>query len=479
MKPWPYEQVRRVTLSRWLARGSRTASGKISTDSRQVSPGDFFIAIKGPNYDGHAFLPQVLAAGVSGVLVDQPPSAQVLAQAAHDSIAILQTDQTVRALNRLAAAYRRDVRAKIVAVGGANGKTTTKQMIHTLLQRRFSGVASPKSFNNNIGVPLTILSIEPQHEYAVLEIGTNAPGEVAALAQVAVPDIAVITGIGLEHLEFLKDISTVAREEASLARSVPATGMLMLTNQSPELLAALRFFKHPRVTVGPAGSDADFTASEICETWDGCSFLLNGRQRVEIPLLGRHNVFNVLLAMAVARRLGLTDDEISAGLNQLKPASMRLEIQSRGGHRIINDAYNANPTSMTAALETFIRLAHPCANTVAGRRVAILGDMLELGPRSAEFHCEIGRLVASTAIDVLLAVGPMMRAAHNQMLAAGRPSHHFPDAVAAGDALPGLLHTADVILLKGSRSMRMERALENLPHDAPVAPMAYAAQQAK
>ncbi len=477
MKPWPYEQVRRVTLSRWLARGTRMATGKISTDSRQIGPGDFFIAIKGPNFDGHAFLGQVLATGVSGVLVDQPPSAEVLAQATADSITILQTDHTIRGLNRLAAAYRRDVRAKIVAVGGANGKTTTKQMIHTLLQQRFSGIASPKSFNNNIGVPLTVLSIEPQHEYAVLEIGTNAPGEVAALAQVAVPDIAVITGIGLEHLEFLKDLSTVAHEEASLARSVPATGMLMLTNQSPELLGALRFFKHPRVTVGPAGSDADFTASEIAETWNGCSFLLNGRQRIEIPLLGRHNVFNVLLAMAVARRLGLTDDEISVGLNHLKPASMRLEIQSRGGHRIINDAYNANPTSMTAALETFIRLPVPFADTVAGRRVAVLGDMLELGPRSAEFHREIGRLAASLAIDRLLAVGPFMRAAHDQMLAAGRPSHHFADAVAAADALPTLLHPADVILLKGSRSMRMERALEKLPQDAPPTPRALAAPQ--
>lgn len=478
MKPWPYEQVRRVTLSRWVARGTRLASGKISTDSRQVSPGDFFIAIKGPNFDGHQFLPQVLAAGVSGALVDQPPSAQVLAQAAQDSITILQTDHTIRALNRLAAAYRRDVRAKIVAVGGANGKTTTKQMIHTLLQQRFSGVASPKSFNNNIGVPLTILSIEPQHEYAVLEIGTNAPGEVAALAQVAVPDIAVITGIGLEHLEFLKDISTVAHEEASLARSVPAAGMLMLTNQSPELLSALRFFKYPRLTVGPAGSDADFAASEICESWNGCSFLLNGRQRIEIPLLGRHNVFNTLLAMAVARRLGLTDDEIATGLPRLKPASMRLEIQRRGGHCIINDAYNANPTSMAAALETFIHLPLPFVNSTPARRVAVLGDMLELGPRSAEYHSEIGRLAASVAIDLLLAVGPLMRSAHDQMIAAGRPSHHFPDAAASADALPGLLHPADVILLKGSRSMRMERALEKLPQDAPATPMAFTAPQA-
>ncbi len=474
MKIWPYENVRRVTLSRWLFRGSRQSRGGVSSDSRHISPGDLFIAIKGPNFDGHQFLPQVIAAGAAGLLVDQPLTADVRVLVERESVSVLQTDNTIRGLNRLATAYRRDVRAKIIAVGGANGKTTTKQIMHTLLSARFSGIASPRSFNNNIGLPLTLLSIEPQHEYAVLEIGTNAPGEVAALAQVALPDIAVITGVGLEHLEFLKDLPTVAREEASLARFVAPTGMLMLTNQSPELLHALRFSRIARITVGAADTGAEFAASEISENWRGCSFLLNGRQRYDIPLLGRHNVFNAILAMAVARRLGLTDDEITTGLARVKPASMRLEIQRRGTHHIVNDAYNANPTSMAGALETLARLPFP-EPWPSGRRIAILGDMLELGPTSPELHRDLGRLVVGHRLDLLVAVGPLMRLAHEQVLSAGRASHYFPDSSSAAAALPGLLNPADVILLKGSRGMRMELALRDLPECLPLKPEMFSA----
>ncbi len=470
MKPWPYEQIRRVTLSRWLGRGTREPGGGVCTDSRRINPGDLFIAIKGPNFDAHEFLPQVIAAGASGILIDQPATAEVLAMAARESASVLQTDNTIRGLNRLAAAYRKDVRAKIIAVGGANGKTSTKQMIHALLQGRFSGVASPKSFNNNIGLPLTVLTIEPQHDYAVLEVGTNAPGEVAALARIAAPDIAVITGIGLEHLEFLQNLACVAKEEASLARSVPPTGMLMLTNHSPELLDALRFFKHPRLTVGTAESAADYAASEIRESWRGCRFVINGRQQVEIPLLGRHNVFNAMLAMAVARRMGLTDEEIACGLEKLKPAPMRLEIQTCAGHRVINDAYNANPTSMAAAIETFGNLPAPDGGGPC-RRVAVLGDMLELGPQGPDLHVEIGRLAAARGLDFLAAAGPLMQFAVDAFKAEGRSAHHFPDTAAAAAALPELLRTGDLILLKGSRSMRMERILEKMTETATAGPL--------
>ena len=462
MKPWPFQQIRRVTLSRWLARGTREFTGRISTDSRDLQPGDLFIAISGPNFDGHNFIPAVMDSGAAGILVSRALDEALLAAATSASVTILQCDDTVRGLNRLAAAYRRDLRAKVIAVGGSNGKTTTKQIIHTLLSQRFSGVASPKSFNNNIGLPLTLLSVQPQHEYVVLEVGTNAPGEVEALGQVAAPDIVVITGVGLEHLEFLTDIVHVANEEASLARFVAPDGILLLTNESPELLHALRLTRGPRFTVGHAASGADMEATEIHEALAGTDFVVNGRTAYHLPLLGRHNVFNAMLAIGVARRMGLTDEEIQTGLRAVKPASMRLEPLRIGEHLIINDAYNANPTSMAAAIKMFATLPLADAGTACSRRVAVLGDMLELGTQSGELHRQMGRLAAENPIDLLIFVGPLMHHAANEARQKGMAVHHFSDVGAAGAELPKLLTPSDVILLKASRGTRLEKLLDIL-----------------
>lgn len=460
MKPWPFQQIRRVTLSRWLARGTREFTGRISTDSRDLQPGDLFIAISGPNFDGHNFISAVMDAGAAGILVSRTPDDAVIAAATSASVTILQCDDTVRGLNRLAAAYRRELRAKVVAVGGSNGKTTTKQIIHTLLSQRFSGVASPRSFNNNIGLPLTLLSVQPQHEYVVLEVGTNAPGEVEALGQVAAPDIVVITGVGLEHLEFLTDIVHVAHEEASLARFVAPDGILLLTNDSPELLNALRLTRGPRFTAGYGGSGADMEATEIHEALAGTNFVVNGRTAYHLPLLGRHNVFNAMLAIGVARRMGLTDEEIQTGLRAVKPASMRLEPVRVAGYLIINDAYNANPTSMAAAIKMFATLALPDAVEGRPRRVALLGDMLELGTQSKELHRQIGRLAAESPIDLLVFVGPLMLHAATEARVMGMEVHHFSDAGTAAAKLPELLRPSDVILLKASRGTRLEKVLD-------------------
>jgi UDP-N-acetylmuramoyl-tripeptide--D-alanyl-D-alanine ligase len=461
MKPWAFQQIRRVTLSRWQARGTREFTGRVTTDSRDLQAGDLFIAIIGPNFDGHNFVLPAMESGAAGILVSHTPDEAMLAAATAASVTILQCDNTVRALNRLAAAYRRELRAKVIAVGGSNGKTTTKQIIHTLLSQRFSGVASPKSFNNNIGLPLTLLSVQPQHEYVVLEVGTNAPGEVEALGQVANPDIVVITGVGLEHLEFLTDIHQVAREEASLARFVGPDGILFLTNESPELLHALRLTRGPRFTIGHAGSGADMEATEIHESLTGADFIVNGRTGYHLPLLGRHNVFNAMLSIGVARRMGLTDEEIKSGLQRVKPAAMRLEPMQIGTHLVINDAYNANPTSMAAAIKMFATLPL-CDSTASRRRVAILGDMLELGSGSAELHRQMGRMAAEHPIDMLIFVGPLMLHAADEARQKGMAVHHFMDVQAAGAHLPGLLDKSDAVLLKASRGTRLEKLLDAL-----------------
>ncbi|NNM88555.1 MAG: UDP-N-acetylmuramoyl-tripeptide--D-alanyl-D-alanine ligase [Phycisphaerae bacterium] len=476
MKPWGLDQIRRVTLSRWLNKSQRNFSGRVVHDHRNVAEGDLFVAIRGARFDGHTFIGQAIAAGAAAVLVDSTPGGEAMRAATEAGAAVLQCDQSVRGLNRLAAGYRQEIRAKVIAVGGSNGKTTTKRLIDTVLAAKLTGHASPKSFNNNIGLPLTLLQVEPQHEYVVLEVGTNAPGEVAALGEVAAPDIAVITSVGLEHLEHLGDLKSIAAEEASLVRFVRDGGMLFFPNNVPELTEALKLSTLARVTVGVGGSGADLEAAEVVESVDGLNFKLNGRLAVHVPLLGRHNVMNILPAIGVARRMGLADEQIVQGLGQCQPAPMRMEPLRINGHFVLNDAYNANPTSMAGALETFGRIelgtvVRQGVRRARGaerrrgcgqppRRVAILADMLELGQAGPEMHEWIGSLVVENRMDMLIAVGPQMQTAAALTRRHGVATEYFATTAAAVRGVPALLRRQDAVLLKGSRGMHLEEVLE-------------------
>ncbi len=462
MKACSFDHIRRVTLSRWVLRGEREFRGGVSTDSREIREGDLFIAIQGEKFNGNQFVMQAISAGASGALVDEPIDPDTLVQLRGTSATIMQTDQSVRALGRLAANYRRDLRSKVIAVGGSNGKTTTKQIIHTLLSQKFNGVASPRSFNNNIGLPLTLLSVEPRHDYVVLEVGTNAPGEVGALGLIAQPDMAVITGVGYEHLEGLRDLRSVAVEEASLANFANNDGMIFLNKSSPELIEALRLTKIPRVTVGLPGDGADIEINDILQDMTGVSFSLNNRSQFRLPLLGRHNAVNAALAIGVARRMGLSETEIQSGLSQVKPSPMRLEPQTLRSHWILNDAYNANPSSTEVALRTFAELVLPVVNRRSPRKVVVLGDMLELGPSAAEHHIRMGELAAELNLSALVTIGSLASWAAISAEKRGISSFHFPDIDRALENQNLWLRTGDAILLKGSRAMHLENLLKGL-----------------
>ncbi len=462
MKPCSFDHIRRVTLSRWVLRGEREFRGGVSTDSRQIHEGDLFVAIRGDKFNGNQFVMQAVSAGASGVLIDQTLDADVLAELQRTSATIMQTDQSVRALGRLAASYRRDMRAKVIAVGGSNGKTTTKQIIHSLLAQKFCGIASPKSFNNNIGLPLTLLSVEPHHDYVVLEVGTNAPGEVAALGALANPDMAVITGVGLEHLEQLVDLNSVAVEEASLARFTADDGMLFFNKSSPELLNALRLNKTPRVTVGFPGLGADIEVTRLRQDITGISFEINGRSEFHTALLGRHNAVNAALAIGVAQRMGLSEDDIRAGLAAVKAVPMRLEPQTLGTHWVLNDAYNANPSSTEVALRTFAELVLPIVNRRHPRKVVVLADMLELGTSAGEHHLRMGQLAAELKLDALVAIGSLASWAAIGAEKCGLTTFHYPDVQRAVDNQDRWLHTGDALLLKGSRGMHLENLVKGL-----------------
>jgi UDP-N-acetylmuramoyl-tripeptide--D-alanyl-D-alanine ligase len=434
--------------------------------------------LKGDRFDAHDFLKDVIGREPAAVLVHTEPAAELLALAKQNNVAAILVDETIAALNRLAAAYRANelgggFRAKVVAVGGSNGKTTTKRIIHTLLKEKFGGtggIASPASFNNNIGMPLTLLDVSPAHEYVILEIGTNAPGEIDALGKVCKPDVALITSIGLEHLEKLVDLAGVAREEAAISTHISASGMLILPGDVPELVDSLKGTKARKFVVArPPLTGADLLLTDVRETAEGIAFSINSRGQFLVPLLGEHNAMNALMAIAVARRFGLSDEQIAAGLAKVKPVEGRMERMKIGEWTIIHDAYNANPTSMSAALKTFAKLDKETSpqrasdgNPKLSRSIAVLADMLELGSSSQAMHREIGLLAGSLDLDMLILIGPAMKHAAEAARGGTAKVVWFDSTPAARDALLPLLRPDDTILLKGSHGMHLETLLETL-----------------
>ncbi len=325
----------------------------VSTDSRRIAPGDLFVAVRGPRFDGHDFVGVALSAGASAALVSQAPAADSLPSGR--PVGLIYVRDTMAALGRLAEWHRRRLPAAVVAVTGSNGKTTTKAMIAHLMARDRRVVASPKSFNNAIGLPLTVLSADLATDLLVCEIGSNAPGEIAALGRIASPDIAVIVTIGRTHLERLGSLEGVAAEKASLLGALARGGVGIINCDRPQLLAAARGYKGNRITFG-ADPHADLVLSDLETTARGIRFRVNRTDRVSLPLLGRHNAVNALAAIAVARRLGLSVSEAADRLSDFALPPMRLEKVRVGRITLINDAYNANPESMAAALEVLADL---------------------------------------------------------------------------------------------------------------------------
>lgn len=440
---------------------------RVCTDSRQVQPGDLFIAIAGEKFDGHKFIAEVAAKGVAVVMVeksrvgDLPSLSLAVGEAIGDSKlpAVVAVTNTRQAYAQLAAHYRLDFDIPIIAVGGSNGKTTTKDLIAEVLRERGPALWSEASFNNDIGVPHTLLRLEKQHTGAVFEVGTNHPGELAPLVKLIQPRFGVITSIGREHLEFFGDLNGVALEEGFLAELLPADGVLFVNGDCPatESIAARTRARVVRVGFGPGN---DWCASGVRCDERGQSFQVtspesafNGAYR--IGLLGRHQVLNALLAGAVGTEVGLTSEQIRRALAGCTPPKMRLQLWEANGVRVLDDAYNANADSMLAALQTLHDL--PCT----GRRVAVLGDMAELGVHSVAAHVEVGRRAAELGVNRLFAVGKMAGHLAGAARAAGLSAvTEIAEVTGAGEAVRSELKPGDVVLLKASRSTRLERVGE-------------------
>jgi UDP-N-acetylmuramoyl-tripeptide--D-alanyl-D-alanine ligase len=442
------QQICQATGARPLAAvPAGLSASAVCTNSRELVSGSLFIALRGERFDGHDFLAGAAVAGAVAALVEKPPATAL------PGVHLLIVPDTYAALGDLARFVRRQLRGSVIAVAGSNGKTGTKLLIDAALRGKLRGSASPKSFNNHVGVPLTILPADPMQDYLVLEIGTNHPGEVAALADISRPDIAVITNAGAEHLEGLGDLDGVRRENASIITGMNADGLLVVNGDDSALLDAISSHVGQTITFGFKTSNDLFAADVRCDE-AGVRFKLNGRREAFIPLLGAHTACNALAAIAVARRLGLSDNDILAGLARATGPDMRLQLQRFGPVTVLNDAYNANPNSMRAALETLATLA------TADRRVAVLGDMLELGPTSEQFHRDLGTMAATgVKPHVLACVGPQSRWTAQAARDAGLSDDavlHYPDAAAAAVGVPGLLRPGDLVLLKASRGTKLE-----------------------
>jgi UDP-N-acetylmuramoyl-tripeptide--D-alanyl-D-alanine ligase len=421
-----------------------------------MQAGDLFFALPGGRFDGHAFVRQAAEKGAGAVVVERKR-----VPAGWSGCAMIAVEDTRKALGRLASTYREDFALPLVAVGGSNGKTTTKELVASVLRQKVATLWSEASFNNDIGVPLTLLRLDKSHEVAVLEAGTNHPGELAPLLKMIRPNYGVITCIGREHLEFFGDIAGVAREEGWLAELLPTDGKLFVNGDDEWTGKAVERTRAAVVRVGLVAGN-DWHARGLRLDNQGVRFQVDGPKadlagEYRIHLLGRHQVVNALFAIAIGMELGLSRAEVARGLAECRPPKMRLELWEHGGVRVLDDAYNANADSVVAALQTLREL--PCK----GRRVAVLGDMVELGAHSEAGHEEIGRRAAELGVGQLFAVGKMAPVMARAARGAGlNRVFELEDVETAAAAVKSFVKSGDVVLLKASRATRLERIGEVL-----------------
>jgi UDP-N-acetylmuramoyl-tripeptide--D-alanyl-D-alanine ligase len=435
-----------------LLHGSpETQVGGVCTDSRRLNAGDLFFALAGERFDGHDFLQHVADKGAGAVVVERKRLG-----GGSLACAMIAVENTRAALGQLASKYREEFALPLVAVAGSNGKTTTKELIASVLRQKRHMLWSEASFNNDIGVPLTLLRLEPSHQAAVLEAGTNHPGELVPLLKMMRPNYGVITCIGREHLEFFGDVAGVAREEGCLAELLPPEGKLFL-NGDDEWADSMVARTHATVVQVGFAARNDWRATGLRFDTRGVKFKVDGPRaqyagEYRVNLLGRHQVASALFAIAIGMELGLSRAEIARGLTECRPPKMRLELWECDGVRVLDDAYNANADSVAAALQTLTEL--PCK----GRRVAVLGDMAELGDHSEAAHEEIGRRAAELGVGQLFAVGKMApivaRAARDAGLNRVFEFGHVDTAAAA---VKSFVRRGDIVLIKASRATRLER----------------------
>ena len=423
----------------------------VSTDTRQLKGGELFVALRGEVHDAHAYLAGAREAGALGAVVDHVPDD------APSDMRLYVVADTLEALGRLARCRRRQLPARVCAVAGSNGKTTTKELLRAALAPKYGVHATGGNFNNLIGAPLTLLATPEDAEVVIAEIGTNSPGEIAQLAAIVEPDAAVITGISAEHLEGLGDLEGVLREETAVLPWIPLDGTVIVADDPPMLAErARRMHRSVKVAGLTDVADAALRGADVHLDDEGrVRFQWAGRA-VALELRGRHNARNALVALGIAEAWGVPAEDAIAGIEALDPPRMRTEFHRIGDLVVIADCYNANPASVSAAVDLLASMPR------RGGRVAVLGSMLELGRGSAEIHRELADEVAALDLDVIVATGEFVEAFGSHSSALGSRLIAVQDPLEAWASLDAVLEGNEVVLLKGSRGVALERLLPRL-----------------
>ena len=423
---------------------------QVETDTRAITEGALFVALKGETFDGHDYVLQAKERGAAGAVVaeDRPEYKQ-------EGFAVVIVTDTRKAYQDLARFHRRRFSIPVIAVTGSVGKTSTRSMIAAVLSQKYRVLQTEKNFNNEIGLPKTLLQLTPEHEACVVEMGMRGLGQIAELAAIAEPDIGVVTNVGKSHIELLGSQDNIARAKSELVRALSEDGVAIL-NQDDSYVAAMADLCRGKVVGYGIESNAAIRASRVVCSEKGLRFACRCFDQVmdiHMPLIGSHNVYNALAAIAVGRVLGLTEHQLQKGLSEYRGMPMRQELIHLGEYTFMNDSYNANPASMSEALKSLALLTK-------GRKIAVLGGMLELGDWTVREHEKIGAEAAELGLDALITMGSpasyIADAARKNGLGA---VYTAQDHAGAADCLRQIIQPGDTVLLKGSRGFAMEKIL--------------------
>ncbi len=425
----------------------------INTDTRTIKKGELFIALKGENFDGHAYAGKAAESGAAGILASRKVDVE--------GIPVIYVEDTLKGYQDIAHAYRMKFsRLKVVAITGSNGKTSTKDMVATVLAYRYNVVKTQANFNNEIGLPRTLLGIQPDTDIAVVEMGMRGLGQIKAMCAIARPDVAVISNVGSTHVGELGSLDNIAKAKSEILEDLPSDGFAVLNGDLPRVRAMEKKLHTGVSWFGFTEAD-DVRAENVEITADGSRFICktaDGSAEFFIPQIGEHNVMNALSAIAVGRHFGVQLNNIKTALQGTVLTGSRQELLHFGSYTVINDAYNASPASMEAAFATLARLKQsaqpPC------RTIAVVADMLELGDTAVEAHQNVGRMAAKAKTDILLGYGEETKATVDAAVAEGVAAFHFADRQGAADKLAEILQPGDIVLLKGSHSMQVSGIID-------------------
>jgi UDP-N-acetylmuramoyl-tripeptide--D-alanyl-D-alanine ligase len=424
-----------------------------SIDSRTLQPGQLFFAVKGDRFDGHDFVERALEKGAVGAVIRKDQLARYAVKTR-----LLAVDDTLAALQTLATAVRRLWGKPLIGITGSAGKTTTKEAIAHVLASRFRVLKSEGNFNNHFGLPLMLLKLEAEHDIAVIEMGMSHAGEIAALARIAQPEIGVVSNVAPVHLEFFKSVADIARAKYELIESLPSSGTAVLNADDEYVSQFGRDFPGKVVLYGLRVT-ADVRAEDIqTRGAEGSTFYVvvgSCREKAALPLVGTHNIYNALAAVAVGLERGLTPSEAVGALASLAPGDKRGQVVKLGNITVINDCYNSNPTALNAMVDALAAMP-------ANRRVVVAGEMLELGPAGKELHRRSGQHIAGKKIDVLLGVRGQAQAMVEAAQQAGMRAEFVATPEEAGEWLVRETRDGDAVLLKASRGVKLEKAMEIL-----------------